>query len=325
MFNLFIVRSPLQLINATEAKEHFKTKHNILMLMNNNQSDKKQLETVLSLSKWDEIIHYKPQKGSSLFQQVKLVRSLKHRAYHYLFSGDYGTINKMMMANLSAKAYYLIDDGTMSIEIHKQLQHPSTLPWSKKMKLLRYRLFALRTSMKKPLNFFTCYDLSPLKGSKIIPNDYHYLQSVFQPKHPSDDIYLLGQNIDDKWLRPGAYLHYIKEIREYYKEQTIIYMPHRHEIISNELHALFDEKFVLRPNDIPIELYFLEKSIYPKHIISFTSSALFTLNKIYPKTKIDAIVLQQDDLVMMHGFVKSCYEFFDGLSINQIDLTKGTT
>ncbi len=321
MHNIFIVKSPLQLMNAIEAKEHFQTTGNILVLMNANATNDKQMQTVLALSKWDEIITYAPtNRSSTLLAQVKLIRSLKKHRYHYLFTGDYGTFNQVLMANLNVDDYYLIDDGTKSIEIHKALIDPSKTALSKKLKLLRYTLFGLKSSIQKPINFFTCYNLTPIKDEQIISNDYNYLQSIFKPQPGGNEvIYLLGQNIDNKWMKQGKYIEYLKRVKSHYSDK-IIYMPHRHEIISDELKALFDEEFVLQYNDIPIEIYFLEKKIYPKHIVSFTSSALFNLEKIYAKAQIDAIIIHQKDLIKMHDFVKSCYRFFDALDIRQIDL-----
>ncbi len=323
MQSIFIVKSPLQLMNAIEAKEHFKTEHNLLVLMNANATNDKQMQTVLALSEWDEIVTYAPKnRNSTLLAQVALVHRLQRRgAYRYLFTGDYGTFNQVLMANLQVGEYYLIDDGTKSIEIHKALLDPSKRGLSKKLKLLRYTLFGLKSAFTKPLNFFTCYDLAPVAEEQIVPNDYAYLQSKFTPQEQTDDvIYLLGQNIDNKWMKAGRYIEYLKRIKVYYTGSTIIYMPHRHEIISDELKALFDDRFVLQHNDIPIEIYFLAKNTYPNHIISFTSSALFNLEKIYAKAQIDAVVIHQEDLIKMHDFVKSCYRFFDALDIRQVDL-----
>ncbi len=320
MYNLFVVRSPLQLINAIEAKEHFKTKNNILLLMNNNPNDHKQLDTVLKLSTWDEIVHYKPQTGSTFRQQIKLIRSMMKRSYEYVFSGDYGTVNQVMLANLSVEDIYLIDDGTMSIEIHKKLQDPEKVSYSKKLKLLRYRFFGLQTSIKQTINFFTCYNLHIINNEKIVQNEYQYLQSIFKPKTNEAGItYLLGQNLDNNWMKQGRYISYLRHIQEHFNTK-IIYMPHRHEVITDELQALFDENFILQHNTIPIEIYFLEKGIYPKHIISFTSSALFNLQKIYKQARIDAILIRQEDLIKMQDFVKSCYDFFKPLNINLINL-----
>ena len=324
MHNIFIVKSPLQLINAIEAKEHFQTTHNILVLMNANPTNDKQMQTVLALSQWDDIITYTPKnKKSTLFAQIKLIKRLKNHHYHRLFSGDFGTFNQVIISNLNADELFMIDDGTMSIEIHKRLYHPSKPKFSKQLKLLRYKLFGLSTTVQQTINFFTCYNLAQIDNEQIVPNDYEYLQSVFQPKNQDDNIYLLGQNIDNKWMKLGKYIEYLQHLKSFYAGK-IIYMPHRHEIISDALKALFDDRFVLQHNDIPIEIYFLEKEIYPTHIVSFTSSALFTLNKIYNRAKIDAIYIHQEDLMTMHDFVSSCYTFYEPLNIHVVDLFKET-
>jgi hypothetical protein len=320
MNNLFIIRSPLQLLNAVEAKEYFKTDNNILVILTNSQNDEKSFEKILTLSTWDNIIYYK--EKPSLFKRAKLIKSLKKHTYHYVFTGDYGSINQAFLANLNAKEFYLIDDGTRTIVIHKMLKNPSQIPFSQKTNLYRYALLGLKVSFKKPLNFFTCYNLEPLKNSKLIINEYRYLQSLFQPNQQDDAIYFLGQNIDDLLMKKGRYVEYIKRLKECYKK-TIYYLPHRHETISNELQELFDEQLILIENKIPIEIFFLEKNIYPRYIISFTSSALFNLSRIYrTHTTINALTIHPDDIkgVKNHHFIQKCYRMFKDYQIDRIDL-----
>ncbi len=118
-----------------------------------------------------------------------------------------------------------------------------------------------------------------------------------------------------------VYITYLKKIIAYY-DRDIIYIPHRSEIISDDLKQLFNNKFKLRKNEGPIELVMLMQKVYPLHIVSFISSALFTLNKIYPETKIDAVLIDEEDLVSCQSIIKSCYTFFNNTTINIVNLNK---
>ncbi len=121
--NLFIISSPLQLLNAMEAIYSFNTSDNILILIYNsseNKTDFHQKTNLLDTDQWEKIIYYdlgKIAKKKRFFQQVRLIKELKKESYTYLFSGDFGTIQQAIMANVSAEKIYLLDDGTASIVI----------------------------------------------------------------------------------------------------------------------------------------------------------------------------------------------------------------
>jgi len=66
MKNIFIARSPLQLINCIEAKEHFQTQHNILLIIyTKGERNNQQIDDLISLTFWDEIIKIPPPHTSS--------------------------------------------------------------------------------------------------------------------------------------------------------------------------------------------------------------------------------------------------------------------
>lgn len=321
--NIFLVRSPLQIINAIEAKEHFKLNNTLLVMMfNKSHTNTKQMKDTMKLSSWDEVIVYEPnRKKSALLEQVKLIKKLKKDKYGYLFSGDFGTINKALIANLEVGKIYLVDDGTAAIIIHEKLYKKKKEAISKKLKLVRYSLFGLKYRIKQRVNFFTCFNLEKLGEEEIVINRYSHLQTHYLQRLEKDDkTYLLGQNLTEaNYMDDKTYVSYIKKVIERY-DGDIIYMPHRAEIISDDLKALENDNFVFRENKGPIELMFIEKGIYPFRIISFFSSALFTLDRIFPDTSIEALNIKDNDLLSGKDKVRSAYSFFNGTGIKLVDL-----
>jgi len=322
--NIFIVRSPLQIINAIEAREHFKLQNTVLVMMLDKAEclNADQMRDALKISAWDEVISYQPQqKASSLSEQVQLIKRLKKDEYDYMFSGDFGTVNKIMMANLNAKEIFLIDDGTATIVIHQKLFEKQSAPLRKKAKLLRYRLFGLKSRIKNTINFFTCYDLKSIKDEQIVENSYQYMQKKYLKELEQDNkTYVLGQNLTQvKFMDDKTYVSYVKKIISHYSGE-IIYIPHRTEIISESLRGLFNERFKLQMTEGPIELVFLKDAIYPSRVISFVSSALFTLNKIFSKAEVNAIKIDENDLKLGQENIKICYTFFDNTSVKVVTL-----
>ena len=328
MHNLFIVRSPLQFINALEAKEHFKTRSNILIIFyNHGDKNSKQLKTMLNKDDWDKIFEFderKVAKRTKFIHQVKLVKTLRSFQYDYIFSGDFGTINRLIIANSDYKKLYLVDDGVLTIRFHNTILNPNNKDYisiSKKAKMLRYLLFGLHINIKGNINLFTCYNLTPHGNEVIEHNDYHYLQNKYLNNLKQDtQLYLLGQNfVNVNLFDTATYIRYIKKIINHYKT-SIIYIPHRGETISDELKALCDDNFHLESSQGPVELRFLTQEKYPKHIVSFNTSALFTLEKIFSRTKIDSVYIEQSDCTKVNNRLKESYALFDNTNVNVVHL-----
>ena len=327
MKNLFIVRSPLQLINAIEAKEHFQTKHNVLLIIyTKGKPNNAQIDNLLSLSTWDKIIKITPPHASSnIMTYVKLIKKLKKEPYEYIVSGDYGTIQRMIIVNLMKHHVYLVDDGVLSIALHNGILNPNkpvNRPFKQMLRSLRYKFFGLRTSLTDTINWFTCYELIAHGHEKIIANDYHYLQKSFLDTLEEDNtIYLLGQNyIATKILDQKTYLGYIQQIIAHYEGQHIVYIPHRSEIIFDELKALFNDNFTLEPSTGPVETRFLLQGKYPKNISSFNTSALFTLAKIFPECSISSFMLNEKDIQNKKVETLQAFEFLKRTSIMMSDI-----
>jgi hypothetical protein len=334
--NLFIVASPLQFLNAIEAREYFKTSNNILILIYNsklNQVDFEQKQNILIESDWDEIIEYdlgKIAKKKRFFEQVSLVKQLKKDSYEYLFSGDFGTIQQMIMSNVKVDQIYLLDDGTASIVIYKKLQDKDffqNISFSKKMKLYRYFLMGLDYKIKQNINFFTIYNLQTLDHIKVIQHNFSYLKEhALKECKKTDSIYVLGQNIAEVgYIKEDVYLEYLHKIIEKF-DGNIIYKPHRSEKITKAYESLISDRFFI-DKDIsqgPIEISLITNKIYPSIVISFFSSALFSLDKIFDDSLIYAIKIKEDDFIVedknIRNVIKSCYNFLESTSVKYIEI-----
>lgn len=331
LYNLFIVRSPLQLMNAIEAKEHFSTKHNILLIIHDSttssaSANSTQMQLVSKLSTFDEEIDfYYPSKSkfSKLSSQAKLIKKLQQKNYEHIFTGDYGIINQLIISNLKTISTYLLDDGTMTMTTHANKLHPNhKSSWEQKIKLLRYKIFGLSIKQNNPINLFTNYNISPHGSEQVITNNYNFFKKAYLEKALKDEsLYLLGQPFTQaRLMTDEVYINYLKKIIYHYKKK-IIYIPHRAEIISDQLKALISNQFTIQKNEGPIEIVFLSRNIYPMHVVSFYSSALFNLEKIFETTTIDAIKIDSKDLLRYHDGIHLCYEGMKNTRINVIELT----
>jgi hypothetical protein len=172
------------------------------------------------------------------------------------------------------------------------------------------------------INLFTSYALSPHGDEEIIHNDLKYFKKIFLTDSTLDEhIYLLGQPLSEiNLISRATYLEYVKKIQIFYNKK-IVYIPHRAESLLDDLLQRQDENFIIQEINQPIELEFITSKRYPMHICSFYSSALFTLNILYPKSEIIAFEIEMDKMVMPRMEINTVYEYIStNTSIKKIAL-----
>ena len=322
MNNLFIVRSPLQLINSLEAIEHFKLTQNILVLIYNNTTNTNtQMDNLISLYSWKRVIKVnEKQKRSKYFEYMRFVKELKKESYNYLFFSNLGSIHKLLLANIKRKRTIYLDDGVETITRYNTIFKPQKLN-KFKLRQIRFLFGGLKIKIDEKIDLFTYFDLEPLKESKIIKNTLSNFQKKYLKESQKDEnIYFIGQPlVKTNLLLEDDYFSYLEHILALYP-QKIIYIPHRTEIVSERLKSYISEKFEIRDINMPVELYFLQNGIYPNHIISFMTTAFFTLQKLYSKTALSYIYIPSHKILERQKDVAGAYEFIEKLNIYKIDI-----
>jgi len=118
--NLFIVGTPLQLLNAIEAAEHFKLENNILVIVHRSlEANRTQIDAIRSLYEWKEVIDIEDSKNSSILKYINLVKYLKKDSYKYIFIPKLEVVPKLVIANVEKEKVFLLDDGVLTISIYK--------------------------------------------------------------------------------------------------------------------------------------------------------------------------------------------------------------
>ncbi len=326
MAHLFIVRTPMQIVSALEAMHHFQTSNNTLVILHNpKKSNPQQIQKVIEIFNlhviFDEIIEVTAHHQSKFFRSLELIGTLKHRRYEKLFLGLYDSIGKLFLANMLYSHAYLIDDGTATIVAHRNMRNRLNSR-AVGFKELRALFFGLRIHSETPLDFFTMFKLQQNADETIITHRFEYLKKFFSQQYRQDNtLYLLGQNITDvPILSKEKYLCYIKQIVERYADREIIYIPHRSETVHHELYELQNRHVTIAESTMPIELYFLMNRIYPTHIVYFFTSALYTLNILFEKSRLESFVIPDDDIQSRHENVRECQRFLESTSVVPVPL-----
>lgn len=298
--NLFIIRSPLQIINAIEAVEHFKLENNVLVLIYGaSDLNKLQMQQLIKEEKWKKIIHIENRYKSKYFKYVKLIKELKKDRYKYLFVGELGSLHRIVIPNVAKEKVFLIDDGTATMEYYNNLIKVDKYN-RYNFKELRFLFLGLNIKIRDKVNLFTYFNLEPVNGIEVVKNELNHLKATYlkDAKKDKDTIYFIGLPVESSnVITIQMYKNILFSIIRKF-DKKIVYIPHRAESknVIKELSSLGNPMLEVKIINQPIEIYLLENKIYPSHVISYFSTALTTLGIIYNDSTINIIKVPEDNV-----------------------------
>lgn len=269
MKQLFIIESPLQLLNAYEALNTFPADQQIIIvrysgvLINDNQIDK--TLNKLDLFKLAKIkyvqINVDKRTTLDIFKMLwlKLFYLFTIRFYETVFVGNYESKFIHFIIPFNVKKIILLDDGNLTLKIQENF------------------------TTKKYFNWFTVFDLVLLKNQISVKNKYKYLNlHLIKGSKQEDLVLFIGTGLCEYEIITEEYnLELLKKISNRYFDKEIIYVAHRSE--NNEKLSTINKIFNIKVIrfEYPIELFSVNNDYFPTLIASFYSSALITLEKIY--------------------------------------------
>ncbi len=317
--NLFIVKTPLQVINAIEAISHFNLKDNILIVVHNKlKLNAKQIDNTVNLIEWSKIILLE-EKGT-YFDYLSVIKELKESRYKYIFFARFGSIQRLVVANTIKEKVYYFDDGTETINMYNHMLVPNKINQINTRHIARFRflLAGLKINIRDNIHLFTYFDLKPLKNSEVVPNRLKYFRDQYLSGAKEDDnIYFLGQPLSELSLTSTeTYINAIKDVI-LNESKNIIYIPHKGESLNSEIYNLSSNTFEIKNIEISIELYFLRNNLSPTHIISFFTTAFFTLQLFYPDIKFEYVQVDDNLLLKKKDSILECYNFVDSIGIKK--------
>ncbi len=335
----YFVETPLQLINAFEAVNYFSPdsyKNTFLIRKSANKRVNNQLMKTLSLYDLDKIrVVYL----GSVFPKIYFLSIIKIIFIIILSSGK----NKFYLGEFNAlwarvipyiflnSPFVLFDDGSATIAIHHYKydfsKYRGSAKWKKKLKTPILRL--LFGGIEK-ITLFTMYDLSPYPKQKYFKNSFAYLKQKISIEFSNDEvIYFIGGNwVESKEIKKEDYINLLVKIFKKYvdKKKKIVYLAHRRETLEKfkKLKAKLELKWEFVAPEVPVEIYFLQKKENPMNIVGFSSTALFTLSKMYsPKHLISFRVpenLLAKDIVDSTQIINNYYLNSGNIKFEDIDL-----
>lgn len=314
MNNIFIVKSPLQLLNALEAKYHFDLPDEscVLIIMADRKSYSQMIELAKEQGHWGSIrrLDYcSPFSGkyisgvdalelrnnivsrlfsSSIFTVSKLNRIAdSFGRINYLFVGDnHNPYMRHFINKCSYEKVVLLDDGVGAIYMAeiRSMRHQTTpnIAFRKKLKLMAKRYIqGLDDRQADSLCFFSAYDLSVPPGDSVIKNEYKYLEKISKNNDVIECVYFLGAPLDETGVMTRAeYIDSVRKSIEYFGDKKFVYVAHRREDAEKLQHLENTLHVEVTKFQFPIEYQIAKIGPKPEIVASFISSALENLRLI---------------------------------------------
>ncbi len=262
---LLFVESPLQLLNALEAINHFNlTNYKIVVRLSNKKINDKQLIYLVSRFELNNIeyIFIRAENKKPLDYIKLLITKLRYFLIKVdkVFIGNYESgFFKLIMNQFSNKKMILLDDGAKSIFIQKKF------------------------SDNNFINMFSIYNLKPYNKQEIFQNEYTFIKDKLEHKSiDKDTILFFGMKLSEyNIIEEAYYIKLINQISQRYNNKQIIYITHRGEN-KDKLDKISKIKnIIIKDLNYPVELYGLYEESIPHKVSSFYSTALYAMQKIY--------------------------------------------
>lgn len=233
--NVFVVESPIQVLNAEEAKHYFNLRNNLLIIILGRGFRADSFKKVVRECNWDSVqfimlrenrindrsgvwgqVMYQMQRIRWIVRQYnnkkrfdRLAGSLSN--VQNLILGNYGETRKPHLCHfaniLKHDQLYLVDDGTDVLFVNEERtrQTESTelsgqlRNGSSRWQILKRDVLEAfvdwNNTGAKNVTFFTAYDLKVRPGDRLVKHDYPHLRKRLADSAQSDKILFLGQTM----------------------------------------------------------------------------------------------------------------------------------
>lgn len=300
--NVFLIETPLQLLNAIEAKEYFKDMKSLLIVKySGNAKNDLQIDQLLKLSQWDKIIYIRSNISKMItnFKALLFLRYLKKLShqYEYIFIGEFQSHTfQSFCKNLEVKKCFILDDGVYTINLQKNILSKDKHIHEKEdalaiVKTAIKKILGLNDNKNITMHLFTCFDLEPHNKQLIIPNNYYFVKKmVLNEIKIIESVYFYNSAISEQGImRLEDELLMLEKVDAYYKEmgKQITYIPHRFDS-TVKLNKIQKMNIPIKKLEYLAEIEPLFNGELAGEMASFFSTTLYTLPKIYNFNRVQA-------------------------------------
>ncbi|MCG7201368.1 alpha-2,8-polysialyltransferase family protein [Marinobacter pelagius] len=302
--NVFVASTPLQLISCAEARGHYRCPDESCLLViarPDNRVTETQVAFLLEQLGLQGVQTIYLRKSTFYLRLSSVFRQLSGRQIDRLFIGNQSSwIHEVFYLGLSWKQLVFVDDGLATVKYYHAIHSEglASRVTADKRRLLGRLGIHLHRVVPDRVSFFTCFPLESSDKVDVATHDFPVFRQTFQPEHEGRQgaplVGFIGQPFggEDRLTQMQSQ---VRHVVERHPGAKIVYFMHRKERRRELKQALLGLPIELRSSPRwPIEVEVaLSREPYVA-FYSFTSTALFTLKKIFPELP----VYQIDDAIL---------------------------
>ena len=254
MSKLYLIESPFQFLSALEAKYKFGEGKFLIRYSGKKENDR-QLKNMIQFFDIKNLQEIKINVDKKIYDFIKLFyfrfKSFKENKF-FVGNLESGFFN-LLLKKVNKNNIILMDDGAKTIYIQN---------------FFNEHYF---------YHLFTMFNLKPLRKQFVYINNFEYLKSQLKDLNYSNEVIFVGSKLSElNIVSEREYLDVLLILLNKYK--NLVYIPHREESLE-KLKKISNMGIKIEKTDLPIELIGIKK--VPKKVISFYSTALISLKRIY--------------------------------------------
>ena len=283
--HLYFVQSPLQAINAFEARHSIADgaeRHEVIVFEQKEALNNRLLANTLQTLGWPvwRTVPFRAGNAGKMWEWLRLRPSLGGLSeVSRVYIGNYAAGMAVAAANLFPEAeHYLLDDGTSTINFpafRYEGHRPEHLPAARSAPLLGYE-----TKLPRELTFFSIYDVGVRPPDKVRANCLTFLQNS-QQFDPTGPVFFIGSCLPDvEVISFAQFFQLFRAARKWLGDREIVYFPHRRELLDRKRDFFRELGVQVAHQELPFELELIRGAIKPSAIATFYSTALDTLRII---------------------------------------------
>lgn len=342
--DLFVLGTPLQLLNAIEARHHFGDRPSSLALLHWGWPASA-FDSLLGEMEWQEIVWVPmaaqrpawrypmlgPDASSHLNEYVWTYQQYRRRRRLEAALARFGRVDRLVVGNLLGDhmrhaigciphaELMAVDDGTDTLRVAALRRNPSKVPEEpppagliKSVKQSIRQRCEWDCVQPEAVTFFTACDIEIGPSDRLIRNDYRWLRGRAAGGGRTNQVYFLGQPlIEDGYVKESTYLHYLQRAIRYFGGKPVVYIPHKRE--STRTVALIERELGLATVHFggPIEVVLALGGELPDMLASFFCSALENCSILFGNSlEVVAFHLPPHVLICGPEPVEGIYEYF---------------
>lgn len=345
IINVYIVESPVQVINCIEAANWSNANNNVLFVRySGREENDKQIKQLIKEFSWSEVVDCsipkKPNPFKNALAEVKLFNQLarRYQKVNKLFIGEFRSKSMhYLRAALSPDETYLVDDGdiTLSIqELYFKLNQYQLGPLQKHMptgvvqrvkeivRMILYIQFFKPVMKTVPIHLFTAFDVSAARDQKVVANRFSYFKGMQHHVDLNDQqVFYFGSKYNEAGLLTlEQELSFLKKVQFFFekKQLQMVYIPHRDD--SAVKLKLLESNFGLTVKRLgmPAEIYFIKSSTRPGYIAGACTSAINNLARMNDFNGVYAFALPFEQVPI--NFREDMYRSYDNFYALKVDV-----